>query len=125
MNLVSHDCHSYLHVTLTNGIPPRMAMVMVGEKVTLDVDEEVHGNDGAERHEAQASAGDRRAIADADHAGQLDISYDTKTARTLRAPEPPTDAVRMAHNATHVSFRDWCPICVASRGRSSPHRRVW
>ena len=30
----------------------------------------------------------------------------------------------MAHNATHVPFRDWCPICVASRGRSSPHRRV-
>ena len=32
--------------------------------------------------------------------------------------------MRMAHNATHVPFRDWCPICVASRGRSSPHRRV-
>ena len=30
----------------------------------------------------------------------------------------------MAHNATHVPFRDWCPICVASRGRGSPHRRV-
>ena len=30
----------------------------------------------------------------------------------------------MAHNATHVPFRDWCAICVASRGRSSPHRRV-
>ena len=30
----------------------------------------------------------------------------------------------MAHNATHVPFRDWCTICVASRGRSSPHRRV-
>ena len=36
----------------------------------------------------------------------------------------PTDAARMAHNATHVPFRDWCPICGASRGRSSPHRRV-
>ena len=32
--------------------------------------------------------------------------------------------MRMAHSATHVPFRDWCPICVASRGRSSPHRRV-
>ena len=30
----------------------------------------------------------------------------------------------MAHNVTHVPFRDWCSICVASRGRSSPHRRV-
>ena len=30
----------------------------------------------------------------------------------------------MAHNATHVPFRDWCLICVASLGRSSPHRQV-
>ena len=37
-----------------------------------------YDNDGAERHEAQeASAGDRRAIADADDAGQLDISGET------------------------------------------------
>ena len=114
VNLVSHDCHSYLHITLTNGIPPRKAMVMPG--AANDVDEEVYGNDGAERHEAQeASAGDLRAIADADQAGQLDISGETKIARTLRTPEPPTDAARMAHNATHVPFRDWCPICVASR----------
>ena len=123
MNLVSHDCHSYLHIFLTNGISPRKAMVMAGENATNDVDEEVHGNDGAERHEAQeASAGDRRAIAD--EAGQLDTSGETKTARILRTPEPPTDAARMAYNATHVPFRDWCPICVASRGRNSPHRRV-
>ena len=101
------------------------AMVMAGENAANDVDEQVYGNDGAERHEAQeASAGGRRAIADADQAGQLDISGEAKTARKLRTPEPPTDAVRMAHNATHVPFRDWCPICVASRGRSSPHRRV-
>ena len=89
------------------------------------MDEVVYDNDGDERNEArEASAGDRRAIADADQAGQLDISGEAKTARSLRTPEPPTDAARMAHNATHVPFRDWCPICVASRGRSSPHRRV-
>ena len=111
VNLVSHDCHSYLHITLTNGIPRRRALVRAGENATNDVDEEVYGNDGAERHEAQeASAGDRRAIADADQAGQLDIFGETKTARTLRTPEPPTDAVRMAHNATHVPFRDWCRV---------------
>ena len=123
--LVSHDCHSYLHITLTNGIPPRRALVMAGENATNDVEEEVYGNDGAQRHEAQeASAGDRRAIADADQAGQLDISGGAKTASILRNPEPPTDAARMENNATHVPFRDWCPVCVASRRRSSPHRRV-
>ena len=35
VNLVSHDCHSYLHVTLTNGIPPRRALVMAGENATM------------------------------------------------------------------------------------------
>ena len=121
VNLVSHGCHSYLHITLANGIPPRKAMVMTRENATNDVDEEVYGNDGAERHEAQeASAGDRRALVDADQAGQLHISGETKTARTLRTLEPLTDAARVAHNATHVPFRDWCPICVASRGRQIP-----
>ena len=90
-----------------------------------DVDEEVYGNDGNERNEArEASAGDRRANAEADQAGQLDSSGEAKTARSLRTPEPPTDAARMVHNATHFPFRDWCPICVASCGRSSSHRRV-
>ena len=64
------------------------------------------------------------AIDDADQAGQLDISGETRAARALRTPEPPTDAAGMIHNTTHVPFRDWCPFCVASRGRSSPHRRV-
>ena len=122
MNLISHDCHSYQHLTLANGIPHRKAMMMAGENVANDVDEEIHVGDRVEGHEAQeASAGDRRVITDADQAGQLDISGETRAARTLRTPEPPTDAARMAHNATHVSFRDWCPFCVATRGRSSPH----
>ena len=125
VNLVSHGCHSFLHVVLTNGTPPCKALVMVGESATNNVDEEVYENNGDERNETrEASAGDRRAIADANQAGQLDISGEAKTARSLRTPEPPTDAARMAHNAKHVPIRDWCPICVASRGRSSPHRRV-
>ena len=56
VNLVSHDCHSYLHITLTNGIPARKAMVMGGDNATNHVDEEVYGNDGAERHEAQGAS---------------------------------------------------------------------
>ena len=49
VNLVSHECHFYLHVIMTNGIPPCKALVMAGENATNDVDEEVYGNDGAER----------------------------------------------------------------------------
>ena len=53
VHLISHECHSYLHITLASGIPPREAMVMAGENAANDVNEEVYGNDGAERHEAQ------------------------------------------------------------------------
>ena len=65
-------------------------MVMTGENVANDVDEEVYVNDGVEGHEAQeASAGDRRAIADADQVGQLDISGETRAAKTLRTLNRP------------------------------------
>ena len=77
-----------------------------------DVDEEVFDRDGDEKNEArEASAGDRRAIADADQAGQLVISGEAQIARTLRTLELPTDAARMAHNETHVPFRDWYLSC--------------
>ena len=124
MKLISHDCLSYLHLTLSSGFPYRKAMVMAGNAAD-DVDEEVYVGDVADGQEAhEASAGHKRAIADADPAGQLDISGETRAAITLRTPEPPTDAARMIHNTTHVPVRDWCPCWVASRGRSSPHRRV-
>ena len=42
VNLVSHDGHSSLHITLANGFPPRKAMVMAGENAANDVDEEVY-----------------------------------------------------------------------------------
>ena len=118
VNLISHDCHSYLHLTLADGIPRRKVMVMAGENVTNDADEEVYVGDRVVNQEAQeASAGDMRAVAYADQAGQLDVSGETRAARALRTPEPPTDAARMVHNTR-------CPFCVASRGRSSPHRKV-
>ena len=64
---------------------------------------------GAERHEAQeASAGDRRAIADADQAGQLDISGETKTARTPRTPEPPTDGKQRDTRSIQRLVPDLC-----------------
>ena len=81
----------------------------------------VNGNDGAERHEAhEGSAGDRRAIADADQAGQLEISGEMNTARTVRTPEPPTDGARMAHNTTHGPTQRLVPIlCCESRTKFS------
>ena len=40
VNLASHDCHSNLHITLTNGMTPRKAVVMAGE-FEKRLDEEV------------------------------------------------------------------------------------
>ena len=113
VNLISHDCHSYLHVILTNGILPCKALVMTGrmrqmtwmrkptatmaprdmrleklEKLQLVIDE----------HSTMRIKMD-----------SLTFSGETETARSLRTPERPTD---------------WSPFCVASRGRSSLHRRV-
>ena len=41
VNLISHDCHSYLHIT-------RRALVIAGENATNDMDEGVYGHDGVE-----------------------------------------------------------------------------
>ena len=67
VNLASHDCHSYLKVTLADVIPHRKAMVMSGENVSVDVDEEVYAAVGAEMLEAQETSDGRRgANADAE-----------------------------------------------------------
>ena len=97
-------------------------MVMTGEHVTNDVHEEVSAGEvsageGDKVPEAwEASDDDWRAVADADQAGQLGISGQTKTPRALRTLEPPTDTARMLHYTRHV------PFCVASPARVSPHR---
>ena len=64
---------------------PCKALVMARESATNDVDEEVYDSDGDERNDArEASAGDRRAIADSDQAGQLDISGEANRRQMLR-----------------------------------------
>ena len=44
--------------------------------------------------------------------------------RPARDPRAPTAAERVAHEATHLPFRVWCPCCVAGRRDNPPHRRV-
>ena len=90
-NWISHDCHAYLCLTLANRIPHRKAMVMVGENVSTKKSTLVMVTWDMKH---TASAGERRAIADADQAGQHDISGETRAAKALRTPEPPTDAAQ-------------------------------
>ena len=41
----------------------------------------------------------------------------------LRGPIRPSAEVVDRHDATHVPYRSWCPICVAARGEEAPHKR--
>ena len=39
----------------------------------------------------------------------------------LQAPKQPTPQEILEHNVTHLPYRNWCPICVQSRGRQNNH----
>ena len=41
-----------------------------------------------------------------------------------RDPGDPTTKEREDHNATHIPFRSWCPICVKGKGREEAHRNA-
>ena len=42
--------------------------------------------------------------------------------RAATAPMKPSKAEQENHNLTHIPYAPWCPLCVAARGRDSPHR---
>ena len=43
--------------------------------------------------------------------------------RALNAPIKPSAEDVELHNITHAEYRNWCPICVESKGKEDPHRR--
>ena len=40
-------------------------------------------------------------------------------AKAVQAPKHPTPQEILEHNATHLPYRSWCPICVQARGRQN------
>ena len=42
--------------------------------------------------------------------------------KVARDPGDPTTKEREDHNATHIPFRSWCPICVKATGREEAHK---
>ena len=113
VNSGARDSYSNLYVALAHETFPREAMVMTG-KMYRKVCE-------MRCPKREVSDVDRRAIADADSAGQVGISRETKTQRIWRSPEPP---LHKLHNTTHVPFRTDLCFFLASRGRRSTQRRV-
>ena len=41
--------------------------------------------------------------------------------RLAHHPKEPSEAERKRHMLTHLPFREWCPECLAAKGKSSPH----
>ena len=44
--------------------------------------------------------------------------------RTTRNPADPTSEERERHDATHLPFRAWCPVCVAAGATEDQHYRA-
>ena len=60
----------------------------------------------------------------ADLGGEGDGLEEAKIAKPMRDPGQPTSAEREAHEATHLPYRSWCPVCVAGRRDNPSHRAV-
>ena len=43
--------------------------------------------------------------------------------KIAKDPGDPTPEEREQHNATHIPYRSWCPICVKGRGKEESHKR--
>ena len=49
---------------------------------------------------------------------------DAVVPRPAPSPCAPSRAEREAHEATHLPYRCWCPVCVQGRADNPPHRRL-
>ena len=49
---------------------------------------------------------------------------EAQEAKGVKAPKPPTEAVKEQHALTHLPFEAWCDECVKGRGKEKPHRHV-
>ena len=49
---------------------------------------------------------------------------EAKVAKVARDPSAPTRQEVEAHEATHLPYRSWCPICVAGRRDNAPHKSL-
>ena len=77
------------------------------------------GEEGVEDQEEKATS--------AGPPGEPSISSDPQENAPLkvaRDPGDPTKKEREDHNATHIPFRSWCPICVKAKGREEAHRNA-
>ena len=84
-------------------------------------DNDLFGN----ARDAAASAETAAAESDVDHrAAAADAETETAEARFLPGPIEPIQSQAGDHRAAgHIPFRNWCSVCVRSRGTVEQHRR--
>ena len=58
-----------------------------------------------------------------DRADDHERSLEGHAPTLLRGPIRPSAEDVERHDATHVPYRNWCPICVAARGQQASHKR--
>lgn len=52
------------------------------------------------------------------------VDPEDEIVKVQASPSKPSFEEVEAHNVTHLPYRSWCPVCVASRGREDPHSKV-
>ena len=77
------------------------------------------GGDGAPDHDPNARSSNDvcEDLEEIEAEGQEDAPV-----KIARDPGNPTPQEREVHNATHVPYRSWCPICVKAKGKEEAHR---
>ena len=71
------------------------------------------GNDEERKQEAERAADEK--------AEEEPRSREEAPVRLTRNPADPTPEERSRHDATHLPFRPWCPVCVEARATEDPH----
>ena len=71
-------------------------------------------------NEASAAAAATESDGD-DGRKEEEDSEESRVPRAKRAPNEPTNEEIRVHEITHTPYRNWCPCCVAGRGKSDPH----
>ena len=82
--------------------------------------------DDSDAEVAEEQNGDGREHAEAadGHAGDEVVQDQPEPVKVVRNPAMPTAVERALHEITHWPFRDWCPVCVKSRGLGQAHRSI-
>ena len=78
--------------------------------------------DGSLVLEGEAMLGDSLEKTEDDETGdQLEV----RRVKTSVAPKLPSLKEIEIHNMGHLTYRSWCPFCVAGKRSNTPHRRQW